>query len=69
METHVISQSGQLARPGAPLVEASTAPAFRPHATVVLPPTILAPEADRTRPNEIAQSREASWACEWWPPD
>lgn len=73
MGTQVISRSGQLARPGEPLVETSTETSttlvLRPRPDIALPPPISAPGADASRPGNDPRLRELRWVCEWWPPD
>jgi len=67
MTTIVVSRSGQLARPGAHLVDLEETDALTSDAYGRLSPT-MAQDADPAADREDTSAREIRWACEWWPP-
>ena len=64
----IASQSGQLARPGAHLVDLEERIVVVPRAyqrvTVAEPPH----PPERSASPAQTSAREVEWACEWWPP-
>jgi hypothetical protein len=68
MSSTIASMSGQLARPGAHLVDLEERIVLVPRAyqrvTTAEPPHRSEPSADPAK----TSTREIEWACEWWPP-
>jgi hypothetical protein len=68
MTTIAASRSGQLARPGARLVELEEAIIVVPRAYERIASTPSTGPSPGTDCVDDTSAREIRWACEWWPP-